>query len=122
MVDLCPGNDEQPVPKSLIRLMKRAESVKKLKNKKRRSDEGMQEAKGSVVETGALEHRPGAGEGSREREGKEAGVGPMFSKRKGESLKSYLERVDMEANARIMETFRKNRKPSERRKRCELHF
>ena len=43
--------------------------------------------------------------------------GPMFTRRKGESLKSYMERMDMEANAKIMEVFRKNRKPSERRKR-----
>ena len=48
---------------------------------------------------------------------KKPGDGPMFTKRKGESLKSYLERIDMESNARIMEAYRKNRKPSERRKR-----
>lgn len=41
----------------------------------------------------------------------------MFVKRKGESLKNYLERIDVETNARIMEAYRKNRKPSERRKR-----
>ena len=46
---------------------------------------------------------------------------PMFTKRKGETLKSYLERVDMEASARIMEAFRKNRKPGDRRKRY-LHI
>ena len=54
----------------------------------------------------------GGGEG-----GEKSKEGPMFSKRKGESLKSYLERVDMEANAQIMEAFRKSRKPSERRRR-----
>ena len=41
----------------------------------------------------------------------------MFTKRRGESLKSYFERIDVEANSRIMEAYRKNRKPSERRKR-----
>ena len=43
--------------------------------------------------------------------------GPAFTKRKGESLRSYLERLDMEANAQIMEAYRKSRKPSERRRR-----
>ena len=41
---------------------------------------------------------------------------PMFQRRKGESLKAYLERIDIEANAHIMESFRKNRKMSEKRK------
>ena len=41
----------------------------------------------------------------------------MFRRRKGEGLKKYLERVDMETNARIMEAFRKGRKMRERRKR-----
>ena len=41
----------------------------------------------------------------------------MFKRRKGEGLKSYLERIDVEANARIMEAHRKNRKQSERRKK-----
>ena len=43
--------------------------------------------------------------------------GAMFKRRKGEGLKSYLERIDVEANARIMEAHRKNRKLSERRKK-----
>ena len=43
--------------------------------------------------------------------------GPMFTRRKGETLKSYLERMDIEANAKIMEAYRKSRKPSDRRKR-----
>ena len=41
----------------------------------------------------------------------------MFRRRKGEGLKKYLERVDMETNARIMEAFRKGRRMRERRKR-----
>ena len=41
---------------------------------------------------------------------------PMFQRRKGESLKAYFERIDVESNARIMESFRKNRKMSDRRK------
>ena len=49
--------------------------------------------------------------------GESSKKGPVFTKRKGESLKSYLERLDMEANAQIMEAYRKSRKPSERRRR-----
>ena len=43
---------------------------------------------------------------------------PMFKRQKGESLKAYLERIDVESNARIMEAFRRSRKQSDRRKRC----
>ena len=119
MVDLCPVNDDQPVPKSLVRLMKRAESIKDLNNKKSREE--VQESRGSGGESAATEQNPVVvGEG-KEGSGRDAREEPMFSKRKGESLKSYLERVDVEANARIMETFRKNRKPSERRKRLDLY-
>ena len=117
MVDLCPVNDDQPVPKSLVRLMKRAESIKTLNNKEK-SREEMQESRGSGGESAATGQKPVVG-GER-KEGRGAREEPMFSKRKGESLKSYLERVDVEANARIMETFRKNRKPSERRKKLDL--
>lgn len=45
------------------------------------------------------------------------GEGPMFRRRKGEGLRKYLERVDMETNARIMEALKKGRKMRERRKR-----
>ena len=44
---------------------------------------------------------------------------PMFKRQRGESLKAYLERIDVESNARIMEAFRRSRKQSDRRKRCE---
>ena len=116
-VDLCPENDEQPVPKSLVRLMKRAESISNPKNKKKKGE--VEESTGSVGESGASEQDVGEGRESRGRRG--AREGPMFSKRNGESLKGYLERVDMESNARIMDTFRKNRKPSDRRKKYVIN-
>ena len=119
MVDLCPVNDDQPVPKSLVRLMKRAESIKTLNNKEK-SREEMQESRGSGGESAATRQKPAVVGERKEGRGRDAREEPMFSKRKGESLKSYLERVDVEANARIMETFRKNRKPSERRKKLDL--
>ena len=118
MVDLCPENeDDQPVPKTLLRLMRRAEDIEK-KNKTKKS-----ESAGTKTDSGS--NQPASsGDCVTNRRGKrkveaegEVRKGPMFSKRKGESLRSYLERVDMEANAKIMETFRKNRKPSDRRKR-----
>ena len=95
--------------------MRRAESIKKTKKKKKSGGE-----KTCSAEVSGLTEQKALADGKREGRGRgegEAAEGPMFSKRKGESLKSYLERVDMEANTRIMEAFRKNRKPSERRKR-----
>ena len=44
----------------------------------------------------------------------------VFKRQKGESLKAYLERIDIESNARIMEAYRKTRGKSERRKRSVL--
>ena len=41
----------------------------------------------------------------------------MFRRRKGESLKGYLERVDVEANTHIMDTYRKSRRMNEKRRR-----
>ena len=49
----------------------------------------------------------------------------MFKRQRGESLKAYLERIDIESNARIMEAYRKSRGKSERRKRygtCTLYI
>jgi hypothetical protein len=43
---------------------------------------------------------------------------PLFKRQKGESLKAYLDRIDVESNARIMEAYRRSRKQSDRRKRC----
>jgi len=43
--------------------------------------------------------------------------GLTFQRCKGETLKAYLERIDVESNARIMECFRKNRRMSDRRRR-----
>ena len=42
---------------------------------------------------------------------------PMLKRQRGESLKAYLERIDVESNERMMEAFRKSRKQSDRRKR-----
>ena len=53
----------------------------------------------------------------KQKKGKEQ---PMFKRQKGESLKAYLERIDIESNARIMEAYRKTRGKRERRKRCVL--
>ena len=113
MVDLCPENeDDQPVPKSLVQLMKKVKEVKKMakKKKKRRGSLSHTAGQGSAEPTLSEQHNR-ANKQKKEEE-------PMFLKREEESLRSYLERVDMEANARIMETFRKNRKPSDRRKMC----
>ena len=46
-----------------------------------------------------------------------AGETDAFQRRKGESLREYLERLDVESNARIMDCYKKGRRMSERRKR-----
>ena len=43
--------------------------------------------------------------------------GLTFQRRKGETLKAYLERIDVESNARIMECFQRNRRMSDRRRK-----
>lgn len=48
--------------------------------------------------------------------------GVKFERRRGETLKSYLERIDVESNERIMEAHRKNGKMSERRKRLVYDY
>lgn len=40
-----------------------------------------------------------------------------FQRRKGESLKAYLERLDVESNAKIMESYKRSRRVSDRRRR-----
>ncbi len=57
-----------------------------------------------------------AGKRNTDRDG-EKKEGPMFERRKGESLKEYFNRIDVEANTHIMESYRANRKKSDRRKR-----
>ena len=43
-----------------------------------------------------------------------------FQRRKGESLKAYLERLDVESNAKIMESYKRDRRMSDRRRRYVL--
>ena len=62
----------------------------------------------SSGKVGKKEEEPTEEQGKRE---------PMFQRRKGESLKAYFERIDVEANSHIMESFRKERKSSDRRKK-----
>lgn len=42
---------------------------------------------------------------------------PAFKRRKGESLKDFLERIDVEGRARMVESYKANRKMTERRKK-----
>ncbi len=50
--------------------------------------------------------------------GEEVGKeGPMFERRRGETVRAYFDRIDVEANARIMESYRTSRKKSDRKKR-----
>ena len=88
---MAPANeDDQPVPKSLIRLMKSAS-----RHTKHASKQGVQQKQST------------SGRSSVETSTKETDEGVMFKRRRGESLKSYLERIDAESNERIMEAHRK---------------
>ena len=113
--------DDQPVPKSLVRLMKSAEQAKidgKRRQRKGKRCESSPDTATALersvfVPGGGMTATPG-GRGEASCNGSEE---PMFQRQKGETLKAYFERIDIEANARIMESFRKSRKMSDRRQR-----
>lgn len=93
--DLCPasGDYEQPVPKTLVRLMKRAEL---LKGKKKDMRAGDVASKVEQVESPQPDQ--------------------TFKRKDGESVKAYLNRIDIESNQHIMNLHRKNRKMRDARK------
>lgn len=74
---------------------------------------------GTVLEKKA-EVSKGSGSGETLTAGSHSGKekeAPMFERQKGESVRDFFDRVDVEANVRIMESYRANRKMSDRRKR-----
>lgn len=93
-VNLCPasGDDEQPVPKTLVRLMKRAEALTGKKKAVRAVDVTKPEQAASTQPD------------------------QSFKRKDGESVKAYLNRIDVESNQHIMNLHKKNRKMREARK------
>ncbi|KAL5473179.1 hypothetical protein EMCRGX_G027628 [Ephydatia muelleri] len=94
-VNLCPasGGDEQPVPKTLVRLMKRAEALT-----------GKKKAVRAVDVT------------SKPEQATSTQPDQSFKRKDGESVKAYLNRIDVESNQHIMNLHKKNRKTREARK------
>lgn len=136
VMDLCPDDvNDQPMSKNFLHLMKRAENKQKQRKNRRKTSNDQSEpyvvcnylsmwlplyyaavkvessTPATTTQTSLKDEDDFKEIGEVKKEG------PMFTRRKGETLKSYLERMDIEANAKIMEAYRKNRKPSDRRKR-----
>ena len=138
--DLPPdAPDDQPMPKTLIRLLKSSQQIATLPSKplgrnKHSSSNNSQRKRGSKGEQIGKIAARSRGDGDFSRSGmdpvslsqqKRGHDSPMFKRQRGESLKAYLERIDIESNARIMEAYRKSRGKSERRKRygtCTLYI
>ena len=122
------------MPKTLIRLLKSGQQIqahsggKQLSSRKKpslnSSNSKGDDRKSSVNDNGAAvsSRRKGQRDISKRSDdgGKKDGQPPL-KRQKGESLKAYLERIDVESNARIMDAYRKSRVQSERRKRCVCH-
>lgn len=117
--DLPPeAPDDQPMPKTLSRLLKRGQQITQTGKQRNKTNSQKythgQESEFSRKKTnGPVEQTIEAKGGS----AKDKQV-PMFKRQRGESLKAYLERIDVESNARVMEAYRRSRKQSDRRKRC----
>ena len=120
--DLPPeAPDDQPMPKTLSRLLRSSQQISQTSKPRKRQINSLEHVSGKESELtgkkkkGAVEKANDSKDGSvREGEQRE----PVFKRQRGESLKAYLERIDVESNARIMEAYRRNRKQSDRRKRC----
>ena len=96
--NLPPGSltDDQPVPKSLLRIVRSnsGKSDKKMKRKQKPSE---------------TSHTKEMGIDDSEEQ--------TFSRREGESLNDYLDRIDIESRARLVELSKKSKGTSERRKK-----
>ena len=128
--------DDQPVPKTLSRLLKAGKHLSqsdKRRKKKESASDNVDPERGHLegVKEGEVTSSKKKLVGKRSLKGEVDSVSvideendrkPLFKRQKGESLKAYLERIDIESNARIMEAYRKSRGKSERRKRCVCFF
>ena len=111
------------MPKTLSRLLRSSQQIAAAgKKKKVTSNNGG--AQGQFEDCGRTSSRKDDGlsksadDGRRRRSNQDRGEQELTFKRKnGESLKAYLERIDIESNSRMMEAHRKSRVQSERRKR-----
>lgn len=140
-----PNDDDQPVPKSFLRLLKYSDQVNSNKKNPSPKQQQQQQTKSGFQSTKAKsgkriptatdsrKHLVPESVGSCIRDKKEAthdagsaeaiplpeGRSAMFVRRPGESTRAYLERIDMESEIRIAECFKKDKKKGDRRKRFE---
>lgn len=140
-----PNDDDQPVPKSFLRLLKYSDQVNSNKKNPSPKQQQQQQTKSGFQSTKAKsgkriptatdsrKHLVPESVGSCIRDKKEAthdagsaeaiplpeGRSAMFVRRPGESTRTYLERIDMESEIRIAECFKKDKKKGDRRKRFE---
>lgn len=114
------------MPKTLVRLLKSGQGIStSSKPQRRETSRGVRQEHSRDRESGDQMRKPLAKKSRSDvllQDGKTGGESeedrrPLFKRQKGESLKAYLERIDFESNARIMEAYRKTRGKSERRKR-----
>lgn len=120
--DLPPdAPDDQPMPKTLSRLLKSSQQItvhssKALQKKKASSCNNFRQESDSRDKESSRKESEGVS--ARVGDGQKRDQEPVFKRQRGESLKAYLERIDIESNARLMEAYRKSRGKSDRRKRC----
>ena len=109
------------MPKTLSRLLRSGQRISQTSKPRKKQINSQEHASGKESEltrkkTKGPVEKVNDTKGSSAKDEQE----PMFKRQRGESLKAYLERIDVESNARIMEAYRRSRKQSDRRKRYVL--
>lgn len=119
------NNEDQPAPKSLLRLLKfggQVTSRKKAVSQNNQTVVPSQKAPHKIVKSSKTDHKcePESSVTSETREASPPvppqGRAAMFVRRPGESTRNYLERIDVESKFRIADCLRKERKKSNKRK------
>ena len=104
------------MPKTLSRLLRSGQQIQTQHTRGKKKE--TPNSSDSVREDGAVSLRRKRQHGPKDcDDGGKSDREPLLKRQKGESLKAYLERIDVESNARVMEAYRKTRVQSERRKR-----
>ena len=123
--DLPPETpDDQPMPKTLSRLLKSGQQISTQASKSKKKPVISSNSQKHISGKESAEYGRNKRRGTATKQMDDAHDGsvknerrPMLKRQRGESLKAYLERIDVESNERMMEAFRKSRKQSDRRKR-----
>lgn len=111
---------DQPLPRSFVQVMTAADKSQRRKHPKTRTEPALR----STGQSGKMKKRQRLKEGKVEEEEDEkedSAKLPKFKRRRGESTKEFLQRVDQETNERILAAHKKLKTTSERRKRLVTH-